>query len=139
MLNFRTLLLSLAFIFLVGQEFIFFNNSSIGLAFRLIPTALLIVWFVLSIFGPQKYKIQVTLSNKRIILALKFLRPLANLSIILGAVLKLLHLNYGNYFLTAGIGFLAIWSLLFSFVANNIDNYNPEIIDDIELDEEEVK
>lgn len=136
MLHFRTILLFLAFILLVIQGFVYFDNLRLGIFFRLIPTALLLVWFVSSIFGPKKYTIQLNHSNRKLVSAIKILRPLASLTIIIGAILKILHVSYGNYFLTAGIGLLAFWSLLFSLVAISKDEYNPEIIDDIDPEED---
>lgn len=130
MLHFRTILLFLAFILLLVQEFVLFDNLRLGIVFRLIPSALLIIWFMVSILSPKKYGIDTNKINKYILTALRFLRPLASISIITGAILKIMHWQYGNYFLIAGIGVLAIWSFLFSLVAFNQAEYNPEIIDD---------
>ena len=133
MLHFRTLLLFLAFVLLLIQQFVLFDDIW-GIAFRLIPSALLIIWFLVSIFNPKKYSIDSEKVSKKIVISIRILRPLASLLIVIGAIFKLMHWTNGNYRIIAGIGVLAVWSFLFSLVAFNQSEYNPEIIDDEDIE-----
>jgi hypothetical protein len=135
MLHFRTILLWLAFILLVLQNFIAFNNLSYELWFRLVPSGILLLWFLLSIFIKEKFKINLKRVSAIQRLSIIILRPSASLAIITGAVLKLLHLPYGNTMLVAGIGFMAVYSTILSQVSTHHEEYDHEIIDDVEDDQ----
>jgi len=63
---------------------------------------------------------------------IKILRPAASISIVLGAMLKIMHWPFGNILLIAGIGFMAIYSTILSKISTQKEDYNPEIVDDVD-------
>ncbi len=132
MLYFRTILLWLAFLLFIIQDFIEFNNISAGLFFRLIPSGFLLLWFLLSIFIKENLRIESRKLSKGMILSLRILRPSASLSIILGAIFKILHYPFSNFLLIAGIGLMALYSTLLCFIAIHKEDYNPDILDDLD-------
>ena len=135
MLLFRTILLWLAFSLLILRYFISFNDPHYDLWFMMLPSGILLLWFLLSFFIKEKVRVNLKNLSKIQRFSLLLLRPSASLAIIAGAVLKLLTLPYGNLLLVSGIGFMALYSTLLSLVSIPVDEYNPEIIDD--TDEEE--
>ncbi len=130
MLKLKTILLALAFLLLFTQQFVVFENFTVNILIKFIAALLLVVWFIVSLFSPKKYKIEPNNKGKLFFILLKFVRPLASLCIVIGALLKLLRYNYSDVFIISGIGFLALWSYLFLLVAKPIPKYNPDIIDD---------
>jgi hypothetical protein len=132
MLAFRTILLWLAFIVLLLQVFISFDDNLIlGIIFRLSPSAILLLWFLLSIFFKLNLKIDNELTPNWVIKTISILRPLASLSIVCGAIFKIMHLQYGDLMLLLGIGFMAIYSSFLSAYSSHESGENPDIIDDI--------
>lgn len=133
MLHFRTILLWLAFMLLLLQYFIDFRyNINLGIAFRLAPSALLILWFILSLFFKENLKISPEETPKSVLTLLNLLRPLASICIILGAIFKLTALPNGNIMLLAGIGFMALYSSLLSVFAFEKNQKYDDILDDLE-------
>lgn len=132
MLIFRTILLWVAFVLLVMAEFIT-ASLQFSIVFRLIPSALLVLWFVSYLAGRQRYQFKkgVNKATIRIVLVLK---NIANITIIAGAVLRLMHMPYSQLLIVFGIGCLAVWSTFLVFVSEEKLKYNPEIIDDLQDD-----
>jgi hypothetical protein len=133
MLQFRTILLWLAFILLILQYFITIDSSIyLGILFRLAPSGLLLLWFALSVLIKDKLRINGNETPRFIIFLIKFLRPLASICIVIGALFKILHWPYGNILLIAGIGVMAIYSSVLSRYSYSKIEQNPDIIDDLE-------
>jgi len=132
MLHFRTILLWLAFLLLLSQYFINFDHFAFGLIFRLMPSGILLLWFLLSIFIKDKFKINMEKISTTLLFLIKILRPAASISIVLGAMLKIMHWPFGNILLIAGIGFMAIYSTILSKISTQKEDYNPEIVDDVD-------
>lgn len=130
MLIFRTILLWSAVVLLVVMEFTSFNDLRFGLTLRLIPSLLLLVWFLSFLSGRKRRVIRdnVPVFKMKI---LKVLKVVANLTIVAGALLKIGHYAYSQLLLIVGIFFLAAWSTLLVTVSSEKPAYNPEIIDDI--------
>lgn len=133
MLFFRTILLWLAFLLLLIQNFIEFDldNIYLGIVYRLLPTGLLLLWFGLSVFFREKLKINLAETPGFAVISIRILRPLASIFIVSGALFKILHWPYGNYMLIAGIGFMAVYSTFLSIYSFTGSDQNPEIIDDM--------
>lgn len=132
MLHFRTILLWLAFIMLVLQYFVEIRSSiTLGIIFRLLPSAILLFWFLLSLFFKVKLKIQVQSTPAWVITLLNILRPMASISIVIGALFKIMHWPFGNIMLIMGIAFMAVYSTILSRFAETGSSQNPDIIDDM--------
>ena len=133
MLHFRTILLWLAFILIAMQQIWVYNgNYLLGLVYRLLPSAVLLLWFLLSIFFNESEKLKSDgLSNsiKKLIL---ILRPLASFTVVLGAILKIMHWPYGNIALALGIGVMAVYSTIISIYGYRSSDEPNDIIDDID-------
>lgn len=133
MIHFRTLLLWISFGLLILLNFYSFDeNIKIGIFIRLIPSGFLLLWFLLSIFVKEKLKINAGDLPKYTIWAFKILRPAASISIVTGAVFKLLHLYFGNGFLIIGIGLMAVYSTLLSIYAVDKQDKPTDIVDDVD-------
>jgi hypothetical protein len=132
MLHFRTILLWLAFVLLVSQYFITFEHYLFAIIFRLVPSGILLLWFFLSVFIKDRIKINPGNISKFNLLLIRVLRPLASMTIVLGAIFKISHWPYGNLLLITGIGFMALYSTLLSRIYIRKDDYNPDIVDDLE-------
>jgi hypothetical protein len=130
MLLFRTILLWLAFFLLILQNFVIFNNFTLGLIFRLVPTGILVLWFLLSIFIKDNMKLRPEKLKRHTVILINILRPAASLSIVLGAIFKIMHWPFGTFMLVSGIGFMAVYSTLLSIISKPRDEYNPDILDD---------
>lgn len=134
MLQFRTILLWLAFVLLILQYFVDIRFSiALGIAFRLTPSALLLLWFLLALFFREKLKIDPANTPRPVLMLFRILRPLSSASIVAGAIFKLLHLPYGNLLLITGIGFMATYSTLLSVFAYEKPADHPDIIDDADM------
>lgn len=133
MLHFRTILLWLAFVLLVLQQFIDFNSDiTLGIIFRLTPSAVLLLWFLLSLFFREKLKIQKLNTPQWVFKLLNILRPMASMSIVTGAMFKIMHWPLGNLMLIAGIAFMAVYSTILSRFAYIRPEQDPDIIDDLD-------
>jgi hypothetical protein len=132
MLHFRTILLWLAFVLLISQYFITFEHYTFAIIFRLVPSGILLLWFFLSVFIKDRIKINPKNISRFNLLLIQVLRPLASITIVLGAIFKILHWPYGNLLLIIGIGFMALYSSILSRIYIRKDDYNPEIVDDLE-------
>jgi hypothetical protein len=131
MLLFRTILLWLSFTLLLLQYFITIDfNLEIGVVYRLLPSGLLILWFLLSVFSREKLVFDPNKVPTFSKLMIKYLRPIASLSIILGAFLKILKMYNSNEFLVIGIGFMSLYSSLIYFYTVDKQNRPDDIIDD---------
>jgi hypothetical protein len=129
MLKFKTLLLWIAFTFLAIEQ-LFTLNSTTYLFFRMIPIGSMIVWFIISLFNKNNFKInplKVTHKNAWI---LRYVRPIASLLIIFGAAAKLLRWPYSDMPLIFGIGCMALYYTALSRVAEPKKDYLPDVIDD---------
>lgn len=131
MLLFRTILLWLSFSLLILQYFIDVHEVIPGFIFRLLPSGLLLLWFLLTVLVREKIKIQQH-QSKFLVNLFHIMRPLASISIVLGAILKIMHWPYGNPLLIAGIGFMAIYSTILCKIAIPKDDYNPDVLDDMD-------
>lgn len=133
MLGFRTLLLWLAFILIILQQFVDVQTGiAVGMAYRLTPSALLLLWFIISLIDRNKYVINTRRIPAFVSGAFRLLRPLSSITIISGAIFKLLHLPGGNLLLFAGIFLMSFYSTLLYFYARETGRYNPNILDDDE-------
>lgn len=133
MLHFRTILLWLAFLLLVLQHVIDFNSDiTLGIIFRLTPSGILLLWFLLSLFFREKLKIQKLNTPAWVFKLLNILRPLASMSIVLGAMFKIMHWPFGNLMLIAGIACMAVYSTILSRFAYVRPEHDPDIIDDLD-------
>jgi hypothetical protein len=135
MLHFKTILLWIAFALLVSQSFASFDNYLLGLIYRQTPIGILLLWFLLSVFLKENHQIRKEKSSKFQYTLIQVLRPLANISIVLGAMLKIMHWPFGNLLLISGIGFMALYSTILSRISILKDDYNPEILDETDPDE----
>ncbi len=131
MLKFRTILLWLAFLLLLAQYFIDIKNIRLGLIFRLTPSALLLLWFLLSVLIRIRVKIRMENISRPYVIMIKVFRPVASISIVLGALLKIMHWPFGNSMLVTGIGCMAVYSTIISHFATAKEAYDPDIIDDL--------
>lgn len=131
MLWFRTILLWLSFVLLISQYFIDVRAIIPGFIFRMLPSGLLLLWFLLTVLVKEKVRIQPG-QSKFLVTLFHFMRPMASISIVLGAILKILHWPFGNPMLIAGIGFMAIYSTILCKIAIPRDDYNPDVLDDMD-------
>ena len=132
MLHFRTILLWLAFILIALQQVWDFNgNYLLGLVYRLLPSAVLLLWFLLSIFFNESEKLKSDGLSKTIKKLILILRPLASFTIVLGAILKIMHWPFGNIALATGIGVMAVYSTIISVYGYRSSDEPNDIIDDI--------
>lgn len=136
MVHLRTVVLWLAFVLLILLDFTFIRDIKLGLMFRLSPTILLFVWFILYLTGAKGHQFgkKVSKSTIRVVTIIKFV---ANITIILGAVFRIMHWTGAQMLLVVGIGFLAVWSTLLSKLTIEKSDYNPDIVDDIDEDDEQ--
>lgn len=133
MLHFRTILLWLAFIGLVLQYFIDIQiNITAAIVFRLAPSALLILWFILSVLFKEHLKIRPEDTPALVLKLMGLLRPLASICVVLGALFKLSGLLNGNFMLLSGIGLMALYSTLLSLYAYDHSVQRDDIIDQTE-------
>ncbi|MES2616240.1 MAG: hypothetical protein V4613_00060 [Bacteroidota bacterium] len=136
MVHLRTVLLWLAFVLLIVLEFTFIRDIKLGVLFRLSPTFLLLIWFVIYLLSAKRYQFGKSVSLKTIQIV-NFIRFIANITIVLGAIFKIMHWSGAQLLLVIGIGFLAVWSTLLSKLTIEKIDYNPDIIDDQDEDEEQ--
>jgi len=133
MLHFRTILLWLAFFLIVLQQVWDYNGSYLlGLVYRMLPSAVLLLWFLLSIFFNESEKIKsdnLSSGTKKLI---HILRPLASFTVVLGAILKIMHWPLGNIALAAGIGVMAVYSTIISLYGYRSSDEPNDIIDDLD-------
>lgn len=131
MLAFRTALLWLSFALLIIQLFVDVQvGITGGIAFRLAPSALLLIWFLTSLFDRSRLSINHKEIPALAVKAFRILRPLSSITIISGAVFKLLHLAGGNLLLYAGIFLMAVYSTLLFIYARETGKYDPDILED---------
>ncbi len=131
---FRSILLWLAFILVTLQFFWDYNgNILFGIIYRLLPTAILLLWFGISLFVKDKIKIDSRKLNKKNILILKYLRPVASLSIVTGAIFKYLHIFNGNILLAIGLFAMAFYSSFLYFIGYSVSDSPNDILDDQEM------
>ena len=101
---------------------------------RLIPSALLLAWFVIYIFNKDKSQLSKR-APKAVVIWLTVLKTVANLAIVSGAVMRILHYPFSQLLLVSGIGFLALWSSVLAYYSELKSDFNPDIIDAVEDDE----
>ncbi len=111
------------------MEFPFVVGLQSGIVFRLLPSFILVIWFAANFLNKRRYQLAKN-TGKNLILTLSFLKTIANITIVTGAVMKLYHISYSQFLLIGGIGFLATWSSILVKVSVEKSGYNPDIIDD---------
>ena len=133
MTHFRTILLWLAFFLIALQQVWDFNgNYFLGMVYRLLPSAFLLLWFLLSIFFNESEKLKSDRLSNSVKKLIYILRPLASFTIVLGAILKIMHWPFGNIALAAGIGVMAIYSTIISIYGYRSSDEPTDIIDDLD-------
>lgn len=133
MTHFRTILLWLAFILIVLQQFWDYNGYfMLAMAYRLLPSGILLLWFLLSIFFYESEKLRYDKLPPRMRKISFILRPLASFTIVLGAILKILHWPFGNIGLASGIAFMAMYSTIISVYGYISPEESSDIIDDLD-------
>jgi hypothetical protein len=137
MLKLKAILLWIAFVFLT-IEFVFPLSLSYYFVFRILPIASLLLWFIISLISKNNYHLNGHLVHSRNIWIIKYVRPLASILIVLGASFKLLKWNYSDLLLIVGIGCMAIFHTFLSKIAIIKSEYNPDIIDDESLNEDDL-
>lgn len=131
MLSFRTILLWLAFFLLILQYFWdYSSNLIIGIIYYMLPTLLLVLWFGISLFSKDKIRIHPDKITPLMLQLLRFLRPLASISIVLGALLKYSHFSEGNFLLAMGLFFMAVYSTILNRIGESTSDKPNDIIDD---------
>lgn len=131
---FRSILLWIAFVLVTLQFFWDYNgNLFFAVLYRLLPTLILLLWFGLSLFIRVKVKIDPNKLTRTNILMLKYLRPIASISIVTGAIFKYLHLFNGNVLLAIGLFAMAVYSTLLHYIGVASSDRPQDIIDDQEL------
>lgn len=132
MLHFRTILLWLAFFLIVLQQaWDYTDNLYLGMVYRLLPSAVLLLWFLLSIFFTETEKLRYDKLSNRLKKLLFLLRPLASFTIVLGAIFKLLNWPFGNVSLAIGIALMASYSTIISIYGYSKSDEPNDIIDDL--------
>lgn len=136
MLVLRTVLLWLAFAVLLFLELNILPELylKVSAVMRLVPSALLLAWFVIYIFNKDKSQLSKG-APKSVVIWLSVLKTVANLAIICGAVMRILHYAHSQLLLVSGIGFLALWSSVLAYYSELKSDFNPDIIDAVEDDE----
>lgn len=131
MLVFRSVLLWLAFLFILLGQFVEKDTINLLLFYGLTPAALLFIWVITTLFFNKKLVVNTTVYGTKILKIIKVLRFSASIFITVGAVIKILKWNYGDLLLMLGIGFMAAYSSVLAYVAKTKNDPNPEIIDDL--------
>ncbi len=136
MLVLRTVFLWLAFAVLLFLELNILPELYLRVSafMRLIPSALLLAWFVIYIFNKDKSQLSKR-APKAVVIWLTVLKTVANLAIVSGAVMRILHYPFSQLLLVSGIGFLALWSSVLAYYSELKSDFNPDIIDAVEDDE----
>ncbi len=132
MLHFRTILLWLAFFLIILQQvWDYSDNLYLGMIYRLLPSAVLLLWFLISIFFNETEKLRYDKLSLRIKKLLFILRPLASFTIVMGAIFKLLYWPFGNIALAIGIALMACYSTIISIYGYSKTDEPNDIIDDL--------
>ena len=136
MLVLRTVFLWLAFAVLLFLELNILPELylKVSAVMRLIPSALLLAWFVIYIFNKDKSQLSKH-APKAVVLWLSVLKTVANLAIVTGAVMRIMHYSHSQLLLVSGIGFLALWSSVLAYYSELKSDFNPDIIDAVDDDE----
>ncbi len=136
MLVLRTLFLWLAFAVLLFLECNFLPDSYLRISamIRLVPSLLLLGWFVIYLFTKDKYIVNRN-TPRFIVNWLTVLKSVANIAIVSGALMRIFHYQYAQLLLVIGIGFLALWSSILTFYSMLKSDFDPNIIDDVEDEE----
>ena len=133
MTHFKTILLWLAFFLIILQQLWDYNGHfTLAMIYRLLPSAMLLLWFLLSIFFSESEKIRYDKMPVNMRKLSFLLRPLASFTIVLGAILKIMHWPWGNIALAAGIGVMAIYSTIISVYGYRSSDEPTDIIDDLD-------
>lgn len=131
MLSFRTILLWLAFLLLIFQFFWdYSSNLIIGIIYYMLPTLVLLLWFGISLFSRDRIRIHPEKTTKLTLQLLRYLRPLASITIVLGALLKYSRYSEGNILLTIGLFFMAAYSTILNRIGEPSSDKPNDIIDD---------
>lgn len=136
MLVLRTVFLWLAFAVLLFLELDVLPDLYLRVSamIRLVPSLLLLAWFVIYLFNKDKYQLSKN-APKAIVTWLSVLKATANIAIVAGALMRIFHFSYSQLLLVSGIGFLAVWSTVLTYFSVLKSDFNPDIIDD--MDDEE--
>lgn len=136
MLVLRTVFLWLAFAVLLFLELNILPDLylKVSAIMRLVPSMLLLAWFVIYLFNKDKYQLNRN-APKAIVSWLSVFKATANIAIVAGALMRILHISFSQVFLVSGIGFLAVWSTVLTYYSVLKSDFNIDIIDDMEDEE----
>jgi hypothetical protein len=131
MLVFRSIVLWLAFLFILISQFIVLDTVRLLLFYRLTPAIFLFIWVITTLFFNKKLVVDTSIHGIKILKWIKALRLISSAFIIIGAAIKVMRWDYGDIFLMIGIGSMAAYSSILAYVAKTKQEHNPEIIDDL--------
>ncbi len=131
MLVFRSIVLWLAFIFILISQFITLDTVRLLLFYRITPAVFLFIWVFTTLFYNKKLIVDTSIHGVKVLKWVKILRIFSSTFIIVGALVNVMKWNYGDIFLMIGIGAMAAYSSLLAYVAKTKNDHNPEVIDDI--------
>jgi hypothetical protein len=131
MLFFRSIVLWLAFLFILISQFIALDTVRLLLFYRITPAIFLLIWVFTTLFFNKKLVVDTAIHGVKVLKWIKVLRLFSSAFIIIGAAVKIMRWDYGDIFLMIGIGSMAAYSSLLAYVAKTKQEHNPEIIDDI--------
>ncbi len=131
MLVFRSIILWLAFLFILISQFIALDTVRLLLFYRITPAIFLLIWVFTTLFFNKKLVVDTSIHGNKILKWIKALRLISSAFIIIGAAIKVMRWDYGDIFLMIGIGSMAAYSSILAYVAKTKQEHNPEIIDDI--------
>jgi hypothetical protein len=131
MLVFRSIILWLAFLFILISQFIALDTVRLLLFYRITPAIFLLIWVFTTLFFNKKLVVDTSIHGIKILKWIKVLRLISSAFIIIGAAIKVMRWDYGDIFLMIGIGSMAAYSSILAYVAKTKQEHNPEIIDDI--------
>jgi hypothetical protein len=131
MLVFRSIVLWLAFLFILVSQFIALDTVRLLLFYRITPAIFLLIWVFTTLFFNKKLVVDTAIHGIKVLKWIKVLRLFSSAFIITGAAVKIMRWDYGDIFLMIGIGSMATYSSLLAYVAKTKQEHNPEIIDDI--------
>jgi hypothetical protein len=131
MLVFRSIVLWLAFLFILISQFIVLDTIRLLLFYRLTPAIFLFIWVITTLFFNKKLVVDTAIHGIKILKWIKAFRLISSAFIIIGAAIKVMRWDYGDIFLMIGIGSMAAYSSILAYVAKTKQEHNPEIIDDL--------
>jgi hypothetical protein len=131
MLVFRSIILWLAFLFILISQFITLDTVRLLLFYRITPAVFLFIWVFSTLFFNKKLVVDTSIHGVKVLKWIKWLRLSSSVLITVGAAIKIMSWDYGDIFLMIGIGSMAAYSSLLAYVAKAKHEHNPDVIDDI--------